>query len=115
MKTTPKRSPRKKTAGIASTKDAMRIIDTMLGNGEGLRKLVKRAELNARLAQIVYDARTSAGLTQRQLAARIGSTTSVIRQLEDADYWRHSLPMLQRIATALDQQIDIKFVPNPEA
>jgi ribosome-binding protein aMBF1 (putative translation factor) len=115
LKTTHKRTPRKKTSVKAKTKDTMRIIDNMLGKGDELRKLVERAELNARLAQMICEARTSAGLTQRQLANRIGSTQSVIRKLEDADYGRHSLPMLQRIATALDKQIDIRFIPNPDA
>jgi hypothetical protein len=33
-------------------------------------------------------------------------------QLEDADYEGHSLSMLQRIATALGQEVKIVFVPS---
>jgi hypothetical protein len=36
----------------------------------------------------------------------------VISRLEDADYEGHSLTMLQRIAAALDQQLDIRFEPT---
>jgi len=35
----------------------------------------------------------------------------VIARLEDADYQGHSLTMLQRIAAALNQRLDIRFKP----
>jgi predicted transcriptional regulator len=53
----------------------------------------------------------AAGLTQAELAAMVGSQQPVIARLEDADYQGHSLSMLQRIAAALKQRIDIRFVP----
>lgn len=51
------------------------------------------------LAQLVYDLRTSAGLTQRQLADRMGTTQSVISRLEQAGRLP-TLEMLGRIAAA---------------
>ena len=66
--------------------------------------------LNARIAGQIYDLRTEAELSQRQLAERVGTTASVICRLEDADYDGHSLSMLRRIAEALDKQIEIHFV-----
>src|SRR3954452_6015551 len=48
----------------------------------------------------VYDLRTEAGLSQRELAARVGTTASVICRLEDADYQGHSLALLRRGAAA---------------
>jgi ribosome-binding protein aMBF1 (putative translation factor) len=65
---------------------------------------------NAEIAQAIYDLRTKAGLTQHQLAKRVGTTASVICRLEDADYEGHSLPMLRRIAAALDKRVEIRFV-----
>jgi hypothetical protein len=41
----------------------------------------------------------------------IGTTASVICRLEDADYEGHSLAMLRRIAAALNQRVEIRFVP----
>ena len=67
--------------------------------------------LNAKIAREIYDLRTKAGLSQRQLAKIIGSTASVICRLEDADYEGHSLSMLQRIAVALDSRVEIRIVP----
>jgi hypothetical protein len=39
----------------------------------------------------------------------VGTTPSVISRLEDADYERHSLAMLRRIAVALGQRVEIRF------
>jgi ribosome-binding protein aMBF1 (putative translation factor) len=57
------------------------------------------ASLRFDLAQLVYDLRTSAGLTQRQLADRMGSTQSVISRLEQAGRLP-TLELLARVATA---------------
>src|SRR3990172_12916086 len=68
-----------------------------------------------RVAQMIYDARSAAGLTQTQLAELVGTTQSVISQLEDADYEGHSLTMLRRIAKALHRTLEIRFLPeNPQ-
>lgn len=66
---------------------------------------------NAEVARKIYELRTRAGLTQRQLAKRVGTTASVICRLEDADYEGHSLAMLRRIAAALDRRVEIRFLP----
>ena len=63
------------------------------------------------VARKIFRLREKAGLTQRQLAQRIGTTQSVIARLEDADYEGHSLAMLKRVAAALDQRVEIRFVP----
>ena len=55
--------------------------------------------------------RLRAGLTHRQLADFVGTTASAICRLEDADYEGHSLAMLNRIAVALKQRVEIRFVP----
>ena len=52
-----------------------------------------------------------AGLSQRQLAKKIGTNASVLCRLEDADYEGHSLSMLKRIAEALDKRVEILFLP----
>jgi ribosome-binding protein aMBF1 (putative translation factor) len=57
--------------------------------------------INVEVAKLIHDLRTKAGLSQRELAKRVGTTASVICRLEDADYEGHSLSMLKRIAAAL--------------
>lgn len=96
---------------MAKTTDGMKIIDSMIGDDRDLRELCERASLNAHVAQLIYDARTEAGLSQAELAGLIGTTQSVISRLEDADYEGHSLSMLNKIARSLNRAVRIDLVP----
>jgi ribosome-binding protein aMBF1 (putative translation factor) len=96
---------------MAKTTDGMKIIDSMIGNDQELRDLCEQATINAHVAQLIYDARTEAGLSQTDLARLIGTTQSVISRLEDADYEGHSLSMLNKIAQALNREVKIALVP----
>lgn len=75
-----------------------------------MEALMESARMENAVARQIYSLRTAAGLTQRQLAARVGTKASVICRLEDADYEGHSLSMLRRIARALNQNLEIRFV-----
>ena len=94
------------------TSDAVKILDRMIGENAELRQQADEALVNAEVAQLIYEARTKSKLTQKQLAELVGTTQSVIARLEDADYEGHSLSMLQRIASALNQRLEIRFVPS---
>ena len=91
------------------TSDAVEILDRMTSGDAATRELVERASVNALVAQLIYDARTKAHLTQKQLADLIGTQQPVIARLEDADYEGHSLTMLQRIAKALNRRLEIRL------
>ncbi len=69
------------------------------------------ARISAQIARQLYDLRTDAGLTQVQLAKRVGTSASVICQLEDADYRGRSLQLLQRVAAALNRTVEVNLVP----
>ena len=97
------------------TNDALKILANLTSDDREMEELVRVASLNAWVAQLIYEARSSAGLTQRELADRVGTTQSVIARLEDADYTGHSLSMLQRIARALNRRVEINLLPiEPE-
>ena len=96
---------------MTKTTDGMKIIDNIIGNDLELRDLCEQASINAHLAQLIYDARAEAGLSQTELAKLIGTTQSVISRLEDADYEGHSLSMLNKIAQALNREVRIELVP----
>src|SRR5258708_2960526 len=87
------------------------LFDRFVGNDPAKLAALERERLNMDIAQQIYDFRTAARLTQRQLASLVGTTASVICQLEDSDYSGHSLSMLHRIATALSARIELRFVP----
>lgn len=61
------------------------------------------------LGQLVYDLQTEAGLSQRKLAERMGTTQSVISRLEEGGGARNRLDTLARVATALDRYLIVSF------
>ena len=105
----------KPKAETKRTNDALTILDRMAGESHELRRLTEEARVNAAVAQLIYEARNKAGFSQAELAERIGTRQSVISRLEDADYEGHSLSMLQRIATALGQCVEIRFLAPGKA
>ena len=95
-----------------TTTDGLEILDRKHFRGRPKRQAaLAEARLNAEIAQEIYALRTKAALTQKQLAALVGTAHSVISRLEDADYAGHSLRMLQRISEALNYRLQVRFVP----
>lgn len=95
---------------MAKTKNALEVLDRLTGKSTHVRQAIANARVNMEVAQMIYDARTQAGLSQRELTELIGSRQSVVARLENADYGGHSLTMLQRIGDALGRQLDLRFV-----
>ena len=96
---------------MAKTSDALKILQQITSDDPELEEMIKVSSLNAKLAQLIYQARTEAGLTQQQLADLIGTKQSVIARLEDAEYEGHSLSMLQKIARVFNQRLEVHLVP----
>jgi transcriptional regulator with XRE-family HTH domain len=66
-----------------------------------------RTKTSHEVARLIRTLREQAGLTQRKLADRVGTTQSVISRLESDDYEGHSLSMLYRIGAALNRKIAV--------
>jgi transcriptional regulator with XRE-family HTH domain len=96
---------------MPKSNDALEILARITKDDLEVQVILEESLLNAEIAQMIYEARTRAGLTQKQLADRIGTQQSVISRLEDADYDGHSLSMLQSIARALNQRLELNLVP----
>lgn len=94
------------------TSDAIEILHRRYyeGHPERLASL-EEERFNAEIARLIYDLRTEAGLTQRQLATLVGTSASAICRLEDADYEGHSLSLLRRIAGVLNKRVEIRIRP----
>lgn len=71
----------------------------------------RRAEIEQDLAlgQLIYDLRTQTGLSQRELAVRMGTTQSVISRLEEGGGARNRIDTLARVATALGRHLVLSF------
>jgi transcriptional regulator with XRE-family HTH domain len=98
--------PRSKTLG--------NLYDRFIGDDPERVASYENALTNAEVATAIYELRTQAGLSQRALAGRVGTTASVICRLEDAEYEGHSLSMLRRVAAALGRRVEIRFPPATE-
>ena len=97
---------------MAKTKSALKTLEKVTGEDPALRRRIANSRVNLEVARMIYNSRTKAGLSQHQLADLIGSKQPVIARLEDADYEGHSLTMLQRIADAMDQRLEVRFVSS---
>ena len=66
----------------------------------------------AAIAEELADARRAAGLSQTEVAARMGTSQSAVARLErgEADV---RLSTLQRYADALDRRVDITVTDRP--
>jgi len=97
---------------MAKTRSALKILEHVTGSNQAIKAGIAEARVDLDVAQMIYDARTKAGLSQSELATLIGSKQPVIARLEDGDYEGHSLTMLRRIASALEQRLELRFVPK---
>ena len=79
----------------------------IIGDDAKRQASLEEERLNARVAQMIYDYRTAADLSQKALATLIGTTQSVISRLENSEYEGHSLSMLERIAQAIHRRVTV--------
>lgn len=99
---------------MKKTRDYLDVIRAKMAENPELAAAIEREDLNTHVAQIVYDARVNAGLTQSQLANLIGTQQSVVSRLEDSDYSGRTIDMLFRIAHHLNMNLKIDFEPKDE-
>ena len=93
------------------TSDAVDILHHLYIGDDPKRLLeYEEAVADSRIARFIYDLRKEAGLSQKQLAKRVGTTAKAIDDAEMADYQGHLLAMLERIATVLGKEVDIRVV-----
>ena len=96
------------------TTDLVEILNDRFFSSPAARAELEEARVNEEVARQIYLLREASGLTQRQLAERVGTSHSVISRLEQDDYEGHSLSMLRRIAQALGLRVEVHFVRAPD-
>ena len=87
-------------------------LDRKLANPKfrkGFEEESQKLAIGEQLARL----RQEAGLTQAQVAKRIGTTASAISRYENAEYDRYELRTLQRIVRACGGRLDIILEPGP--
>ena len=92
------------------TADAVTILRRRyVGEDPARKAALEQERLHAKVARQIFELRTRAGLSQKELAEKVQTTQSVISRLEDADYEGQSLSMLRRIADVLGAKIDVEL------
>ncbi|MFE6508124.1 helix-turn-helix domain-containing protein [Nocardioides sp. NPDC057764] len=69
------------------------------------------ADVAMDLAQLVYDARIKAGLSQAELASQVGANQATISQIEEGGGVNTTLATLTRIARATGQALQVNVPP----
>ena len=95
-----------------SAKRSMGWVERKLANSKfwkGFEEEVQKLAIGEQLSRL----RQEAGLTQAQVAQRVGTTASAISRYENADYDRYELRTLQRIVRACGGRLDITLEPGP--
>lgn len=71
-------------------------------------------EVNEILPAQIRALRENTPLTQKELAKKLGTTQTVVSQLENPNYGRYSLSTLKRLASVFDVGLIVRFVPFSE-
>ena len=58
--------------------------------------------------------RKASGMSQKELAKRVGTSQQQISRLESPAYEGHSLSMLRRVADILDAKVHLEIIPGKE-
>lgn len=80
---------------------------------EEFKQAYAEADAALRFGQLVYELRTAAGLTQRALAERMGTTASVVNRLEQGGS-AATLTTVSRLARALGVRLRIAVDGAPD-
>jgi DNA-binding XRE family transcriptional regulator len=68
-----------------------------------------------RLAYRITELREKCGLTQAQLAAKVGTTQAGISRLENPNYRNYSLSTLEKVAAALGARLRVELKEESRA
>jgi ribosome-binding protein aMBF1 (putative translation factor) len=87
------------------------LYEELIGDDAAAQEEFEEGLVNIEAAQLIHDMRSKAGLSQRELARKVGTSASAINRLESADYEGHTIAMVRRVATALNRRLELRAVP----
>ncbi|MCP3996435.1 MAG: hypothetical protein GY722_15460, partial [bacterium] len=73
---------------------------------------LEEARVSATIAELALGLRRDAGMSQRQLAERVGTGASVICRVEREEYAGAPLGILMRVAAVMGKQVEVRVVTN---
>lgn len=97
---------------MKKTNDALEILSYYRKKDPALQRLYEEEGLKLKIALLIREYREKLGLTQKQLAERMGVKQPVVSRLEDANYESHNLKTLEKAAKALNCRLKVDFIPK---
>jgi len=93
-----------------TTTNALEIMDAVFGAKDPhWKERVQEERQKLAVGMLIRKCRVAQGLTQKELARRVGTTQSAISRIEDANYNNLKLETLYRIADALKLPLAIRL------
>ncbi len=96
---------------MAKKTDFMKWMDAQLAEDPDLARAVDERLAEMRVEQDLVALRERKGLSQKELAARIGATQPYVAKLESGRVQNLGLKTLVKYATALGSQVTVRFEP----
>lgn len=91
------------------TRDLVEMMDVIGGNDPARRARLEALKEQHRLLRQLSAARRKSGLTQAELARRMGISPSTVARLERGESASPNLALVQQMALALGLQLDIRL------
>jgi ribosome-binding protein aMBF1 (putative translation factor) len=96
-----------------TTRTSWQDVKAARADGSARRRGYEKAGRAIRLAREIRALREKKGLSQRELAERVGTTQSAIARLEGG-HISPTLPTLDKIANALGAEVSLSFIDLDE-
>jgi ribosome-binding protein aMBF1 (putative translation factor) len=87
------------------------LYDDLIGDDAAAQEEFEEGLVSIEAAQLIHNMRMKAGLSQRALARKVGTSASAINRLESADYGGHTIAMVRRIASAMNRRLELRAIP----
>lgn len=91
--------------------DLDRLTEKLVKQNPSLKEEFKKSDMALDVARQIYDLRKKAGLTQKQLADRMGTSQPHVARIESADYRSYSRKSLEKVAKVLNARVEVRVVP----
>ncbi|NEA56886.1 helix-turn-helix domain-containing protein [Streptomyces sp. SID13666] len=95
------------------TARAKKLLGETMDEDPAVVELREEIRLAMELGQAVFDRRTELGISQAEMARRAGMTQPQVSRIEGGDTLP-TLPLLDRLARALESALDIHLVPGTD-
>ncbi len=97
---------------MAKRKTLMEEIHEELQGDRELNALYQRELARLEIANQIAALRERRGLSQAELARKIGTRQAGVARMERNDYRGYNMKTLAKVAAALGARLEVRFVPN---